>query len=138
MKNRKIVITEQDLKRLKTLIEEAIRTRAEKADHLKPLQAELERAELVASTDIPNDVVTMNSVVGLRDLDSDEEMTYTLVFPKDADATEDRISILAPIGTAMLGYAVGNTFSWKVPDGTRRLRVEKIVYQPEAKGNFDQ
>jgi regulator of nucleoside diphosphate kinase len=79
----------------------------------------------------------MNSRVKLVDLESDETMEYTLVFPQDADLAEGKISVLAPIGTAMLGYRVGDVFSWQVPSGERRIRVEAILYQPEAAGDYD-
>jgi regulator of nucleoside diphosphate kinase len=78
----------------------------------------------------------MNSRVGLVDLDTEEEMVYTLVFPHEADITQSKISVLAPIGTAILGYRVGDTLTWQVPDGMRRLRVKQILYQPEAAGDY--
>jgi regulator of nucleoside diphosphate kinase len=64
-------------------------------------------------------------------------MTYTLVFPRDANVDEGRISILAPLGTAILGYRVGEEFEWDVPSGKRRLRIAKVLYQPEAAGHYD-
>ena len=82
------------------------------------------------------DVVTMNSEVLVRDLDSKKEMTVTLVFPSEADLEQGKISILAPVGTALLGYRVGDTIEWKVPGRVRRLRVEKVLYQPEAAGDY--
>jgi len=78
----------------------------------------------------------MNSRVHLVDLDTQEEMVYTLVFPQDAEISQSKISVLAPIGTAMLGYRVGDTFTWQVPDGVRRLQVKKVLYQPEASGDY--
>ena len=79
----------------------------------------------------------MNSSVRLKDLDTKKELTYTLVFPSDADAGQNRISVLAPIGTALIGYRVGDIITWEVPAGRRRLKVEKIIYQPEAAGDYD-
>ena len=64
-------------------------------------------------------------------------MVYALVFPQDADLAQGKISVLAPIGTAMLGYRVGDVFSWQVPSGERRIKVEAILYQPEAAGDYD-
>jgi regulator of nucleoside diphosphate kinase len=78
----------------------------------------------------------MNATVRLRDLATKKELTYTLVFPSDADAAQNRISVLAPIGTALIGYRVGDVITWKVPGGLRKLRVEKIIYQPEAAGDY--
>ena len=137
MEARTIYITEFDMKRLRALIEDAKRLEHRGNEYLESLEAELDRGIRVASTEIPPDVVTMNSRVRLVDLDTNEEMTYTLVFPEDADMAKSKISVLAPIGTAMLGYRVGDTFEWRVPDGTRRLRVKKVLYQPEAAGDFN-
>ncbi len=78
----------------------------------------------------------MNSKVALSDIDTSEEMTYTIVFPKDANIDEGKISVLAPMGTAMLGYRVGDIIEWQVPAGKRRIKIEKILYQPEASGDF--
>ena len=81
-------------------------------------------------------VVTMNSKVLLEDLDNRERMTVTLVFPADANADEGAVSVLAPVGTAILGYSEGDVVEWPVPDGVRRLKIRKVVYQPEAAGDF--
>jgi regulator of nucleoside diphosphate kinase len=106
------------------LIDDAKRLAPRGNEYLESLAAELDRGIRVAPTEIPPDVVTMNSRVRLVDLDTNEEMVYTLVFPDDADIAQSKISVLAPIGTAMLGYRVGDTFEWQVPNGTRRLRVK--------------
>ncbi len=79
----------------------------------------------------------MNSKVEILDLDTQETMTYALVFPRDANIDEGRISILAPLGTAILGYRVGDEFEWEMPNGQRRLKIVKIPYQPEAAGDYD-
>lgn len=137
MSERSIQITELDRKRLLDLIQEAQSGEYRKSIYLEQLLGELERAQIVSSQDIPADVVTMNSTVTLTDLDTNEEETYTLVYPEHADTTQAKVSILAPVGTAMLGYRVGDVFEWEVPAGKRRLKVTKIHYQPEASGNFD-
>jgi regulator of nucleoside diphosphate kinase len=130
-----ITITEFDMERLRTLIDEAKRLYRYGNEYLENLEIELSRGQVVTPTDVPADVVTMNSKVCLKDLDTNEEMSVTLVFPRDADITQSKMSVLAPIGTAMLGYRIGETFTWKVPDGVRRLQVEKVLYQPEAAGD---
>ena len=79
----------------------------------------------------------MNSKAQVRDLDDKELMTYTMVFPGKANVDEGMISVLAPIGTAMLGHRVGDEFEWHVPAGAIRLRVEKVLYQPEASGHYN-
>ena len=136
MSDKPIQITEFDLERLRKLIENAQHTEYRGSDYLARLQAELDRAQIVPPQAVPEAVVTMNSTVALLDLETGEEETYTLVFPENADVSHGRISILAPIGTAMLGYEVGDIFEWPVPAGVRRLRVERILYQPEAAGDY--
>lgn len=136
MHKKGIYITENDAKRLQALLEVAKRSQYYGSEDLKRLGTELNRATLVASQDIPHDVITMNSKVRLLDLETKEEMTYTLVFPDEADFNEGKISILAPIGTAMLGYRAGDTFSWQVPAGVRRIKILSILYQPEASGDY--
>jgi regulator of nucleoside diphosphate kinase len=78
----------------------------------------------------------MNSQVCLLDQDTQKEEMLTLVFPQEANISQGKISVLAPIGTAMLGYRVGEVFRWKVPTGERKLKVKKILYQPEAAGDY--
>ena len=74
----------------------------------------------------------MNSRAELLDLDTGERMDFTLVFPIDANIEEGKISVLAPLGTAMLGYRVGDEFEWTVPYRLRRLKVTHVQFQPEA------
>ena len=136
MSNKPIQITEFDLERLKKLLLEARYTEYRKSQYLENLQLEIDRANVVSPKDIPGDVITMNSTACLVDLETGEEEIYTLVFPEDADLGKGKISVLAPIGTAMLGYEVGDIFEWEVPAGKRNLRVEKIIYQPEASGDY--
>jgi regulator of nucleoside diphosphate kinase len=133
----KIYITEFDMKRLKGFIKFA-EERWDKSvvQYLRELDEELDRAEIVKPEEIPTDVITMNSIFCLRDLDSGEEIVYTLVFPARADSANGKISILAPLGIAALGNRVGDTMEWEVPAGLKRLRVKEIVYQPEAEGDF--
>lgn len=108
-----------------------------RTEYLDNLDNELSRAVIVTSEKIPADTITMNSKVILVDVDTNEEMNVTLVYPTDANIEEDKISILAPIGTAMIGYRAGDTFVWRVPDGIRKLRVVRVIYQPEAAGDLD-
>jgi regulator of nucleoside diphosphate kinase len=132
-----IYITETDHERLTKLIEIA-RERDGDANrkHIDSLEEELERAEVVQQKDIPPDVITMRSTVRLKDMDTSDEMTYQLTFPAEANYDQGKISVLAPIGTAMLGYRRGAVIEWEVPAGVRRLKVEEILYQPEAKGEY--
>jgi regulator of nucleoside diphosphate kinase len=133
----KIYITEFDLKRLKELIKVAEEFGDKRVvRYLEELDEELDRAEAMKPQEIPDDVITMNSTFRLRDVDTDQETVYTLVFPGDADSARGKVSILAPIGTAVLGYKIGDMIEWEVPAGRKRFKVEQIVYQPEAAGDY--
>ncbi|HNQ73534.1 MAG TPA: nucleoside diphosphate kinase regulator [Verrucomicrobiota bacterium] len=132
MNPRVIYITDADMRRLQPLVENMKKSR----DDLRQLQTELENAHVVAPQAVPADVITMNSKVRLRDLEANEDLIYTLVFPEQANIEQGRISVVAPIGTAMLGYRVGDEFQWEVPGGTARMKVEEILYQPEAAGDY--
>src|ERR1041385_2431667 len=137
MSNRTIYITAHDMEQLKKLLDEEKDRHGYgngRGEHLKGLEAELNRSKRVAADKVPPDVITMHSKAQLIDLESGEELIYTLVFPHEADIRQDKISVLAPIGTAMLGYRVGDMFEWPVPDGIRRLHVKGVLYQPEAAG----
>ncbi|MDR4494123.1 MAG: nucleoside diphosphate kinase regulator [Nitrospirales bacterium] len=138
MEHRDIYITKFDLNRLTELLEVGLTFRGNNSEsqHLDGLKEELDRAHIVSSKDIPPDVVTMNSRVRLSDISKGNEQVYTIVFPRDADAATGRISVLAPVGTAILGYRVGDMVEWPVPAGKRKLRIEEVLYQPEAAGDF--
>jgi regulator of nucleoside diphosphate kinase len=134
MNNRKLYITEQDHARLSNLVGGAPGSNGATSS-LKALRDELGRAVIVPAHLIPSDVVTMNSKVVLLDLTTRERITCTLVFPGLANIDKGLVSVLAPIGTALIGYRVGDTVEWEVPAGTTRFRIEKILYQPEAAAN---
>lgn len=138
MKLRQIFITSFDKKRLDGLIEGARDFGWQKRDDLQELVAELKRAKIVDPKDVPADVVTMNSKVLLHYVNSAEEENYKLVFPNEADFNQGLISVLAPIGTAILGYREGDTVEWNAPSGKRQIRIDKIVYQPESAGHYDE
>ncbi len=131
-----IYITSQDKERLDKLLAEAAVLDPREQGDLKALTEELHRAVIVDPKEVPPDVITMNSRAELIDLDTSETVTFTLVFPAEANIEEEKISVLAPIGAGMLGYRVGDEFEWNVPEGVRRLKVIKVHYQPEAAGDF--
>jgi regulator of nucleoside diphosphate kinase len=137
MRERQITVTASDRMRLGSLIDRISEVAVTDRRYLDDLEFELERAQIVDAAEVPGDVITMNSTVRLRDLDNGDELDLTLVYPQDAKIDENRISILAPIGTAMIGYRAGDEIEWPVPDGKARFKVEDIVYQPESAGVFD-
>jgi regulator of nucleoside diphosphate kinase len=137
MSNRSIVLTEFDVKRLRKLLAEARYSDYRGSEYLEDLAKEIHRGKVLPPEEIPADVITMNSKVRLEDLESGEELIYTVVFPPDADHRQGKISVLAPVGTAILGFRVGDVIEWKVPEGVTRLKVKEVLYQPESSGDFD-
>lgn len=134
MGDREIYVTLSDKERLHSLIEIY---KGKDATYLEHLEEELDTAKTVRPENIPHDVVTMNSKVRIKDLDTGEEKILSLVFPGQTDSAEKTVSILAPIGTALIGYREGDTIEWKVPVGTKRFQIVEIIYQPERQGNYD-
>ena len=134
MKKLPIIISAADHEELSSAIAAASKLSERGRAELSSLLGELNRGKIVPPDEIPSDVITMNSRAELLDLETDERMEFTLVLPSDANIEEGRISVLAPLGTAMLGYRVGDEFEWVVPHGLRRLKVQAVQFQPEAAG----
>ncbi len=133
---RKVFITATDRQRLSDMVETALAGKNRDTLFLKELAHELATAETIDSKAVPANVVTMNSRVVVRDVETGEISEYTLVFPEKADVSQGRLSVVSPIGTAILGYAKGDTITWQTPGGPRQIRIEEIPYQPEAAGDF--
>ena len=126
MRDRPIFINELDAAKLRALVA-AFATAHRDQGHLEELAVELERAAVVENAELPRDVVTMHSRVRMKDLMTGEHQDLVLVFPGQADVAAQRVSVLAPIGTALLGYRAGDEVTWATPGGLRRLRIEKVV-----------
>ena len=130
MATRSIHVTNQDLQRLRRLISSAAGTSALDRQHLEELSAELDRAVIIDDDgDIPPDVIRMRTQMRVRDSASQRTRVYTLVYPWEADVHSNLLSVLAPLGTALLGYREGDHIDWRLPGGVRQLRVEKILDQ---------
>lgn len=129
---RRIVITKEDMRRLRELVRQGRRSACRDRGHLAELDEELTGADVVRAADVSADVVTMHSTVRVRDLDKGISAVYTIVFPVDADIEANRISVLAPVGTALIGYRAGDVVEWTTPGGTKRLQIEEVLFQPEA------
>lgn len=130
--SKSIIISITDKHQLQSLVNSARLDSRISLASLIALERELARATLVPADDVPADVVTMNSRVTFVDLGTDEEESYTLVYPRDANMLHDRISVLAPIGMALLGYRVGDVVEWTVPAGKRHLRITKVDVESPA------
>lgn len=138
MNDRTIHVTQHDMERLRALIASSNNSaRGDDRDrpYLATLAAELDRAIVVGADEVPPDVVTMNSRIRLRD--GRRSWTMTLVFPENADPEDDRLSVLAPLGAAILGCRVGQRVAFRVPGGAERTcEVLSVLYQPEAAGDL--
>jgi regulator of nucleoside diphosphate kinase len=132
---RSILVTRQDFARLERMIETHVASRDRAA--VVALEEELGHAKIVDAGQIPPDVVTMNSTVRFVDEQSGDEQEVTLVYPGAEDGAHPRVSILAPVGSALLGLRTGESIDWPMPDGQiKRLRVLSLVHQPEAAGEY--
>ena len=136
MKDRTLYITKFDLARLEDLLAAAGEFSYRDRGDLEELEAELQEGKLVDSKSVPPNVVTMNSRVQLVDVDENKPMVFTLTFPRDADIAKGKLSVLSPIGTAILGNAERDLVEWRVPAGIRRIKILKVLYQPEAAGDY--
>lgn len=129
-----IIINELDAERLDSLLEKPQFAKTPVADILN---SELDRAEMCSPEDMPADVVSMNSRVKFRDLSSQEEFVRTLVYPANLTDSDNQLSVMAPVGAALLGLRVGDTINWELPNGNKtHLEVLELQYQPESAGEF--
>jgi len=136
MKIKKIYITVADKEKLEDMIARLEAIIPRDLPHLRELESELNRAVVVSPQEIPRDVITMNSQARIKDLGTGEESELRLVFPQYADAAQNKISVLSPIGTSLIGYREGMVFECKVPDGVRKMLIQKVIFQPEANGHY--
>lgn len=133
-----IVLTQNDYGRLKQLLAALSRQADGTQAGLDTLEEILDLARIVEPQNVPANTVTMNSRVMFEDVRSGEKGTVTIVYPTDADVSTRRISILSPVGAALIGEARGAEVELPVPHGqTRRIRIVDVLYQPEAEGNFE-
>ena len=135
--NATTMITQTDRGRLRDILRELKLSRRMKRDELAAIARQLRAARVVLSEEVPCNIVTMNSQVVLRDLDTHERLVCTLAYPDAIRMFSDKLSITSPAGLALLGRCVGQIVRWKLGPRLRRYRIEKVSYQPEAAGDFD-
>lgn len=136
MMERALYLTDYDYERLELLLDNMNRVPQNRRDDLSRLEDDLATCRIVAPEEMPANIVTLHSKVRYLDLDNNKERVVTLVFPSNADLSEGRISIAVPLGAAILGHAEGDIVSWKVFDGKMTIRIEEVLYQPEAAGDY--
>ena len=135
METTEVLISGVDFERLSDVVQSP-RYRADRRVPLGDLREGLGRGTIVAPTEVPSDIVTMRSRVRVRDLRTGTAELCTLVYPEEADFVLRKVSVLAPVGSALLGARVGSVINVHAPAGVRRMKVERILYQPEAAGDF--
>ncbi len=130
-----LTLSRFDLLRLEPLLSNTMS--GELPDYLQSLDLKLASCIDIPPAEVPADIVTMNSRVRLQAVDSQRSFDYELVFPSDADPTLGKVSVLTPIGAALLGARVGDIIDVSTPGNLRRLRIAALLFQPEAAGRFD-
>ena len=129
-------ITNRDAERLRGLVNRLRKTGNVGEDDLAQLEQRVEMARVIDAEDIPRSVVTMNSLVGLRNLQANEKFSCSVTYPEEADLIKRKVSVATPLGRALLGSRVGDTIECPVESGVRALRVDRVYYQPEAARDF--
>ena len=133
MNKPQIIISEQDLNRLETMLDHQMKL----SPTMQHLEDELARADVVSPQDIPANVVTMNARVKITIAPSTESTEITLVYPHDFKGEAGQVNVIAPIGTAILGLTEGQQIEWPQPDGQlMKVKIEKVIYQPEREGAY--
>lgn len=122
-----LLVTEKDLMRIKHTLS------FQKSSEFQNLEIELDRAKIISDDEVPPNLVTMNSKVKFLNLNDQKEMVVTIVYPADANFSEGKVSVLASLGSALIGLRVGQKINWQFPDGkTKTLEILDVLYQPEA------
>jgi len=128
MRERPIVMTQVDARMLRALLaSRAAGSVGTDREYLDELHGEVDRATVLDPVEMPTNVVSMQSRVRVVDLGTGERHEFVLVYPNEADVRESRVSVLAPLGTAVLGYREGDEVEWIMPSGLRRLRIERVM-----------
>jgi regulator of nucleoside diphosphate kinase len=131
-----IIVNRLDYLRIQKQITEAKQNRTIDASESEKLINELNSAIILDPDKIPGDVVTMNSVVKISFVDAGKQQEFKIVYPNEANFREKKVSIFSPIATALIGFRVGDLIEWMVPGGLTKIRIDEIIYQPEASGDF--
>jgi regulator of nucleoside diphosphate kinase len=134
---KKLIVNRLDYARIKKSINDARQFNSISKPDADKLIGELDSATIVEPEAVPSDVVTMNSIVKLSFLNSDKQVQFQIVYPDQANFRENKISIFSPIATALIGYRVNDEIEWIVPSGITRMRIDEIIYQPEAAGHLN-
>lgn len=137
MPMKRIIMSKIDHVRIMSWLNKAMQSKTITATEAEKLQNELENAEILEPEKIPGDVVTMNTIVKLTFLNNNKQVQFQIVYPNNSNIRENKISIFSPVATALIGYQVGDLIEWIVPSGMTKIRIDEIIYQPEAAGDYN-
>ena len=133
---KEIIMNSLDTTRIRQRIRQVKAGNVYSVNDIEKLISELNRAKIMEPMQIPGDIITMHSIVKVKYIDNNKDFTLQLVYPEEANIKENKISIFAPIGIALLGYKKGDIINWRTPGGNVKIKIEDILYQPEAAGDF--
>lgn len=133
----KIIINRLDYARIKKCISDAKQFKSITSNEAENLLKELDSAKIMEPESIPSNVVTMNSIAKVTFLSNNMQVQFQIVYPDQANLKENKISIFSPIATSLIGYKVNDEIEWLVPGGLTKIRIDEIIYQPEATGDYD-
>jgi len=129
-------ISNLDYQRLINLLQKIKTTMKDDLHNIETLEAEIEKAKRIEPRKMKTNVVTINSDVEVTDEDTGRLMKFKLVYPDEADFKTGKLSVLSPLGCALIGYSEGDVVEFRVPAGSKKVKIGKILYQPEAEGEF--
>ena len=129
------ILSANDRERLTPVVERARSSWLTYAPYLEQFRAELRRSRVIPPSEVPGDVITMNSRFALSDARGDGPRCYTLVYPEEESPQLGKVSVLSPMGAALLGARVGEEVCWTSTDGLESATVQRLLYQPEADGS---
>lgn len=133
----KIIINRLDYARIKKCISDAKQFKSITSIEAENLLKELDSAKIMEPESIPSNVVTMNSIAKITFLSNNKQVQFQIVYPDQANLKENKISIFSPIATSLIGYKVNDEIEWIVPAGLTKIRIDEIIYQPEATGDYE-
>ncbi len=133
----KIIVNRLDYARIKKCINDAKQFKSITSIEADNLLKELDSAKIMEPESIPSNVVTMNSIAKITFLNNNKQVQFQIVYPDKANLKENKISIFSPIATSLIGYKVNDEIEWIVPGGLTKIRIDEIIYQPEATGDYE-
>lgn len=133
----KIIVNRLDYARIKKCINDAKQFKLITSIEADNLLKELDSAKIMEPESIPSNVVTMNSIAKITFLNNNKQVQFQIVYPDKANLKENKISIFSPIATSLIGYKVNDEIEWIVPGGLTKIRIDEIIYQPEATGDYE-